>query len=446
MLDIHQKAKLNFDNKGSELLFLIEEARPIQTLSTFSPDVHIKHHISDKDIISISSEVLVDGVGEEHGFFFTDNGKKYGIFGEKYKKLLKLTESISKTNNINNKISQKTIKEIIFEWVIGKSKRTINEDLVDYLIKEAKGKIVKQEVWIPIRYLHIESSLKVGRIDFKTITREMINGLETQWLTGSPDNEEEIKQFFEKDIRKIQGHAAATLTIEADRTRAEEIALEETKVSLLALKLFQPAAFHPKITSYYNIWGSESIAHAKFIFIEDNKLTSLNDQLLDKQYPLEMLDNARIKMHMDAGLSVLSELILNDKKNSFQQDVLDALFIYARCTMAKDPADKLVYVLVALESLFLRNNTESIQQNLAERMAFLIEKEVQERREVIKSVKKAYSIRSSFVHHGASIDDFESLEKFMLYAWCAILKIISATKSVKTKDELLDHLDELKLA
>ncbi|QOX80701.1 hypothetical protein FY034_11325 [Trichlorobacter lovleyi] len=128
------------------------------------------------------------------------------------------------------------------------------------------------------------------------------------------------------------------------------------------------------------------------------------------------------------------------------KNALDAFFIFARCATSKDPADKLVYILVALESLFLRNNTEPIQQNLAERMAFLIENNIESRRKVIRDVRNAYSIRSSFVHHGASIDDFDALEKFMWHAWRAITVIISATKSIKTKEELLDHLDERKLA
>ena len=446
MLKIHENAKLNFDQKGNELLTLVEEAPQEKSRSVFSPDVHVEHTITDKDIISFNPGTLVDGFGDEHGFFFAFNGKKYGIFNEKYKALLKLSESISKIQSINDKISQKTIKELIFEWINKKSSREISDSLTDYVLHEAAGKVELQEIWVPVRFLHIEVPFRVGRITFSPLTKAMIDGFESKWVSGSPDNEDKIRELFAKDVRKLQGHTAAILTIEAESTHAQEMVLEETKKSLLMLKLFSAAAFHPKLTSTYDIWGSEKIDRAKLLFITDGKLTSLSDQILDKQQPTENMDRECIKMHMDAGLNVLSDLLANNNKTSFQKNALDALFIYARCTTTKDPADKLLYVLVALESIFLRNNTEPIQQNLAERMAFLIEKNIQDRRKVITDVRCAYSIRSSFVHHGASIEDHEALEKFMWHAWRAITVIITATKTVKTKDELLDHLDELKLA
>ncbi len=158
------------------------------------------------------------------------------------------------------------------------------------------------------------------------------------------------------------------------------------------------------------------------------------------------LDEAAIDFHLKFGLEILSDLLIKDNKSQFEKVSLEAFFIYSRCTTVKDPADKLVYILVALESLFLKNNTEPIQQNLAERIAFLIEKTVEGRMKIIKEVKNAYEIRSSFVHHGASIEDYEALEHFMWHAWRAITTVITATKTIKSKDEFLAHLDHIKFA
>ncbi len=445
MLDIHDNAKRNFDDKGNELLTFVEEAPPEQSGPRFSPDLYVKHHFTAKDIISFRPVRLVDGFGEEHGFFFVQDRKKYGVFGKNYKSLLKLVESIARIPSVNGKISKVTIKELLFEWIHKKSNRLITKTLSEYVVDEAQKKIVSQEVWVPIKFLHAQGAFTVGRITFKPITKAILDELERQLAADSPDNKEKKLELFERDIRELQGNTAATLCIEADRTRAEEMALEETKKSLLILKLFSAAAIHPKLISIYDIWGSENIDRAKLLFLEDGKLACLNDQLLDT-IQAETMDHKCIKMHMEAGLSIVSDLLVNSSKNAFQKAALDALFIYARCASAKDPADKLLYILVALENMFLRNNTEPIQQNLAERMAFLIEKDIQGRRNVIKDVRNAYAIRSSFVHHGASIEDYEALARFMWHAWRAITVIISSTKSVKTKDELLDHLDELKLS
>jgi hypothetical protein len=446
MIEIHEQAKSNFNLKGTELLQRVQEAPQEKEVQTFSSDVHIKHEFTEEDIIDFKPGTLTNGLGEELGVFFIHDRKKYGVFGDEYKILLKLAESVSKIPTINDKISQKTIKQLIYEWIEKRSNRLITEELTEYIINESQSKIAQQEVWLPIRFLQIQSQFTIGRIVFKPITRVMIDALEASWLSTGAENADKIKELFDNQIRNYMGFAAATLTIESESNRAEEVALEETKKSLLMLRMFSAAAFHPKIISIYDIWGSEKIDRATILFIKDGKLSSVSDQLLDKVQAFERIDLEGIKLHMESGLKIVSDLLINERKNAFQKSALDAFFIFARCATAKDPADKLVYVLVALESLFLRNNTEPIQQNLAERIAFLIEKTIDGRRQLIKDVRSAYAIRSSFVHHGASIDDFESLEKFMWHAWRAITVIITATESVTTKEEFLDHLDERKLA
>ncbi|QOX79502.1 hypothetical protein FY034_11320 [Trichlorobacter lovleyi] len=147
----------------------------------------------------------------------------------------------------------------------------------------------------------------------------MINGLESKWINDSPDNEDKIRKLFDKDMRDFQGYAAATLIVEADPSRAEEIALEETQKSLLILRLFSAAAFHPKITTKYNIWGSEQIDRAKILFLKEDKLSLFNDRLLDSPHTIENMDQECIKMHMAAGLNIVSDLLTRESANPFQK-------------------------------------------------------------------------------------------------------------------------------
>lgn len=445
VIELHEDAKSNFDNKGTELLMSVQEAPPEQNISTFSSDLHIKHVFTEKDIIDFKPETLINGFGEDVGFSFYYDRKKYGIYNDNYKTLLKLTESITKIPAIRASISKVTIKNLIHDWIHKKSTGSIIEGLTEYVINGAISTIVSQEIWLPIKFLQIEIPFTIGRITFKPITKIFIDDLETAWIRHLPDKAEEIKEVVNSKFRAFQGHAAATLNIQADPNRAEEIALEETEKSLLMLRLFSAAAFHPKITSIYDIWGSERVDKASLLFLRDGTFNSFKEGVIDNRN-FEKIHREAIKLHMESGLRIVSDLLVNENKDSFQQDALEALFIFARCATLKDPADKLLYMLAALESLLLRDDSEPIQQNLSERMAFLIENTITERRQLIKDVKKAYAIRSSFVHHGASIDDYDALTKFMWHAWRAITVIISTTETVKTKKEFLDKLDERKLA
>lgn len=446
MIEIHPDAQSSFNSRGIDLLHLVVEAKPEPPKNDFSADVRIKHTITDEDIINFKPGEITNGFGEILGFFFVHEKKRYGIFEEQYKQLLKLAESIGKSPAFRDRVSIVTIKQLIYEWISKSCSQAINIPLVDFIVENVKEAIVQQEMWVPIRYLHIQKPFSVGKVTFRPVSKTFLDEIERHWIENSKDHSEEIKQLFDKEIREFQGHTAATISFESDPVKAEEIALEETRKSLLMLRLFSAAAFHPRIVSYYEMWGSEKIEGANLLYIKDQTLTKFSSKMIIANPPHLELDHEMIALHFDSGLTILSDLLLKEKKSQFETVALDSFYIYARCTTAKDPADKLVYILAALETLFLKNNTEPIQQNLAERMAFLIEKKVDNRRQVIRDVRNAYSIRSSFVHHGASIEDYEVLEKFMWHAWRAITAVITATKTVQTKDEFLDHLDLIKLS
>jgi len=122
------------------------------------------------------------------------------------------------------------------------------------------------------------------------------------------------------------------------------------------------------------------------------------------------------------------------------------MLLYSRNSLAVEPADKLVYVLVALEAMLIQNETEPITKNLAERMAFLIGKDVDSRRAVIANVSETYRLRSLFVHHGNSIEDLETLSKFMVNAWSCFHNLAFYQDRVTTKEELIAALEDRKLA
>ena len=55
----------------------------------------------------------------------------------------------------------------------------------------------------------------------------------------------------------------------------------------------------------------------------------------------------------------------------------------------RDLAGKLVYTLVAMESVLLRNGTEPTQQNVGERAAFVVTNTVEKRRETVRGLRAA---------------------------------------------------------
>jgi hypothetical protein len=48
---------------------------------------------------------------------------------------------------------------------------------------------------------------------------------------------------------------------------------------------------------------------------------------------------------------------------------------------------------------------------------FLVGENLEERKKIVESTKKTYGLRSRFVHHGSPIEDLNTLDEFLFYAW-----------------------------
>jgi hypothetical protein len=212
------------------------------------------------------------------------------------------------------------------------------------------------------------------------------------------------------------------------------------------LRIFSASAQEP--LSYYPcaVWGSSNISRGYLMVLKEGNLNQLTIKTLDRRPMPEYLDNKTIENLFSAGLNILDKLLQLEERNPFQKKLLDSLILYSRSVVSKDIADKLVYILASLESIFLRNNSEPIQQNLGERIAFLIGDSMDKRKRITRVMRDIYGLRSRFVHHGVSINDYEKMREFMMYAWQAIISLIQISNSVQTMDDLLDELDDRKLS
>jgi hypothetical protein len=252
---------------------------------------------------------------------------------------------------------------------------------------------------------------------------------------------------LDEERRELQGFAAATVRLHAEPRRASEVASEEAERALAMLRFFSPANRLPEMVSYCTLLGKEHIEETKELVVQDGRVITYSVGSTNSASPFWALDNRFIEEIGNAGLVVLSDLLRQEKRTEFQEALLDSLRLYSKCALAKNPADKLVAILVALESLLLKDSNESIQQNLAERMAFLFEASVTERREMKAKVLKAYGLRSSFIHHGRDIttDEMDALREFMMVAWTSFYALIWFAHTFKTKAEMFDHIEERKM-
>ena len=182
------------------------------------------------------------------------------------------------------------------------------------------------------------------------------------------------------------------------------------------------------------------------IAVNDGSLNVTNGTLDKASAKDWIITESDLQDYGKCGLGVISKIASKDKPTKFESTILNMAFLYSKVAFTSDPLDKLVYILSALESTLLRSDNEPIQQNIAERIAFFISQEKEERKTIIKNLKYVYGLRSRYLHHGHSTSEIDELSKFFFNVWLFYVKLTANWQTYKDKDEFLNAIDDHKLS
>ena len=449
-IELHPDASMNFNEKVEGLLFRLAPMRPERSSepkSSFSPDTFVSGHVTQEDIIGEIRFATINGAGAEVAKSFWYDNKEIGLEGEAHKELIHISQEMQRTKILRDIVSINFLTEHIFEWIKEKYRGATDLPMVEYVLTKCEQAIEEYEIWIPVAMLYVQSEIQIGKITFKTITKEMLDRLSERTLKQNPKDKDGDEQYLRKKRKELQGLAASTIKVYGEYTRAYEIALEETEKSVAALRVFSPANLIPEVNSYCAPLGTENIPKEKYLLIEDGEIVG-NSRSMDLK-PIErwIIDDRLLEVYRQDGLQALSDILAQDKRSEFEEKVIDSLIWYSKSCLESNLSDKLIYILVGLESILLRNTNEPIGKNIRERMALLIRDSVDERKSVIKNVQKTYRLRSSFLHHGnaVKIENAECLKEFMLNSFLFFITLIKNAARFSTQEEFVHAIEKRKL-
>lgn len=443
---IHEKAKENFNRKTEELLLFMHKYEvPKEERYGVNEDIYVSHKIKSEDIIGGIKFGLTNDDGDDVGKYFKYQDSYYGIYSDKYKILKEIASNIFRNKSIKSRVSYKFVKEELFEWAKQRFEGTSSADFCSYLEDRINEVVKTYEILIPIPYTSIISPIKIGCIEFKNIKKSFFNDRFEEMREQSDEKLRTVMLEFQNRIRRdFQGYMAGVCIVTAEADRAQELVYEEISLSLSILRTFSESNY---------IIGKHNLSHeyayktmrTKCNFMIDVESGNMmhNNAFLDGDVRWNI--NCDKFPFIEKQVNIINEILSSSNRTEFQEKVLDSLVIYSKNILLHDISDRILYILVALESLLLRNNSESIQQNIGERLAFAIGKDANDRKSIVNNVKEVYSHRSKFVHHGIEIDtDKKVLNDFMRYAWIFIQGLFNILKKYDTKAEYIDSFDSIK--
>ncbi|MBU1299515.1 MAG: hypothetical protein KKF20_02915 [Bacteroidetes bacterium] len=440
------EAEEYFDKKASELLLLLYPKLKDETpkpKSMMSDDQKVTIKLDEREIGGFNLLGTMNGFGNQTSRYFQSDKGPIGLAGENYLGFAKLFDQLASRSELRKLLSKECVEDIFFEWFEKRYKGKLDNSLsfTRYLKDRSTEKIKHYKISIPISFLAIEEPFQLGRVTFEYFKKDFFDEFEQATCKKNPNNEATIKESMQNIRKRFQGVVFSTMTIEAEKDRCIEIAKQETEKALVVLRFFSPWAFFPENTAYFGRMGWTNVP-IDYIFVFEDRfpnITEAVDEYKELRFPLNVKDVAMFK---SLGLERASNLIAKDKLTELEDLLFNSMFLFSRSVVAPDFQDKLVYCLVAVETLLLKNETEPIQSSVGLRLAFLAAQSVDKRRKVMKLIRDAYKLRSSYIHHGSVHEDLETLRSLRIVTWESIRNVLFMTDKYSTQKDLLDFIEE----
>jgi len=447
MESIHPEAQRHIDEQAFALLAKFKLYESVTASQPRFPSEKIPAAtLFDEDFIGEPIEKITDTYGKVVAKFYYDGPKRVGLDEEDYTYLPKIVSSLQKVSVIRNKLSETFLEDHTFLWCRARLRDGYSGTLTEYLADQLSNVVRPRTAWIPIASFEVQQEFNVGNAIIRPIAAQFLKGLQEQLEEKVPTRDtEHVRRYFDKLRQQMQGHAAVVIETEAEPIRAFELAMEKAEDVIGILRLFSQAAFDPELLCPCSPLGTEHVPVARALFVADGKFGGARTQARTRSMSHWRLDAEEIQELKKAGLDDTAALLWLEKPSAFQNAVIESHLRYSRSTMVDNLGDRLVYMLTALESLYLKDGSEQIGQNLAERLAFSTAHTAEERETIIKNVKGIYKMRSDYLHHGVLISERNEIAKFMMTAYNALEIARLNCAKVTTVSEFCSAIDHYKL-
>lgn len=449
-IEFHERAAARFTELAQEVLSKVGSFGRIQSFAPKRTKIHPVANFTEKDVIGpiTWNQRSVNGLGQETGRYWESGGFRVGWEGEGYDAVQDLAARLENSSPLKGRVSSGFVLDEVFAWLRETLEAKRTDMLPEFIAGRCSEAISRHEIWVPVYRTYSAQDFSIGNVQFRTISRSMLD----RWYSRIPEEQRSrepgVDVVLNRQRSNLQGSIAACVNLDAEPRKASEIAHAAADEAVALLRFLSPVNWTCRITSHCLPMGKENTRTTTNLVVENGNIRSIGRATVEEGPAGWNIDEAR-QMPLSAGvLEALHDLALQRTLTEFRTDLYGALQLHARHSIATQVAHKLVFVVAAAESFFLKNSSEPIQKNLGERMAFLIGNTVDERRKVIHNVDEFYNIRSRLIHHGRDIQENQKdvVDEFFVNVWFSFTRLLSSVELWRSRSDMFITLENKKLA
>lgn len=433
---------IEIDRMGDELLTSIRKLDfAPQEQERFKSERPIGATITPDDLIDQPIVWREDADGNQVLAFILQQSGIYGLDSGSLPAFRQIVDAVLSVPWAERSLSEKFIERTIINWCRLAFGSTSTIKLAEAITSASRIEVKSVNVWAPISHLEIESGFSFGPLHILPITAEMINGLEAEGLASAPSQETEIRGLFDRLRSTMQGYAAVVIRLEAvsERAGVEGLAIAREAVNLL--RFFSPAASEASLLCPTSLLGSEVVPTSHVLVLGDGSF-SYSEGVATSGVAHWRMSKARLT-ELQQAFDATGALIRTEHLDEFERAVRSGMILFGTAATFKEPSDRLVYTLSAMEGILLKHELEAAAYSVEERMARLLANNDVTPDEIAHNVRAIYRLRA---RHGSlqwSDLDREVLQEFVHYARRLLLIALQNVASFGTRAEFIEAIERI---
>lgn len=400
--------------------------------------------ITDSELIGPITGWGQEASGEPAFVFIYKEGKSYGLSRIDYSGLDGLIDAVMKSPWARSRLSRKFVEDVFIDWARQRF-GTDERPFCEALITTARQQVTALEVWAPIANMEVEQGFDFGTVRIEPVTTAVMENLRSRVPPARPEQEQQVRQLFEKLKQEIQGYAAVVVSIEAEPELAQERGLRIAQDTVDLLRFFSPAAPRSFLFSPVALTGAEYIPTSKLIVLREGGF-ALNQGVLPKRVGFWRLSAQQISEFKSGLVNAAAWLTLPEGLSEFALSVRASILTYSKGTTLVDPLDRLRNCVSALEGVLLRHEMEPRAHSVANRMSFVLAHGRADREAVKQIVRQIYWLQAQPQLTVQNRRDDELIAAFTSYAYNVLCVALSNTPTFSSKVQFVTEVDRVGLS
>jgi len=328
-----------------------------------------------------------------------------------------------------------------------------SQEELDSLLTVLSSQAVDWRIIAPIENLNLGvAELEIGVVKFLNFDNAAKSRMVGEFRLS--ENETGLRTMVDEELDSLLNVVCAEVAVSAvDGTRAEEIGTEMIETALDVLRFYQLSSLvpHPFFAkNYFGIKGNLHRDMTSFLMFEDYtniKSCACSHHARGPMRPFTIAQN-ELKGMVTDNLHVVSDILMKSEKSrtNFERDLVAAIHFCSLSLREGSIAEMFVSSVIALEALMLDEH-EAITDNLAERVALIVGKDLDERKWLFAEMKRLYQIRSSIVHSGNTdirLSDLLFLQKQIVYRCIVNLLGLFQAEGIFNTSRLAEYIRDRK--